>query len=177
MIPICNACEANTPSARSSPIPPTVTHQTPSSPVVPRSLTHHVSHTQLSPSPPSRLSHALPVATHKPLAQRASLAQLFTPSPTSTSLVPPLPTRPSFLMPNVSLLMVRRASNAHLENAVPACQWGLIVGRHNRVGFGNVIGGVMSCLMLPSVLFTRFLLCHAGNFSASSSISNLAINV
>ncbi|KAG7441423.1 uncharacterized protein BT62DRAFT_1011679 [Guyanagaster necrorhizus] len=86
MIPICNACEANTPSARSSPIPPTVTHQTPSSPVVPRSLTHHVSHTQLSPSPPSRLSHALPVATHKPLAQRASLAQLFTPSPTSTSL-------------------------------------------------------------------------------------------
>ncbi|KAK0186718.1 hypothetical protein F5146DRAFT_1143101 [Armillaria mellea] len=82
-------------TARSSPIPPLVTRQTPSSPVVPRPLTHHASHAQLSPSPPSRQSHPSPVAARKPLARRASLAQLFPPASTSTSPVPPLPTRPS----------------------------------------------------------------------------------
>ncbi|KAK0450283.1 uncharacterized protein EV420DRAFT_1338011 [Desarmillaria tabescens] len=128
MIPIRNTYDSNTPSARSSPIPPSVTRRTPSSPVVPRSLSHHASHAQLSPSPPSRQSHPSPVATRKPLARRASLAQLFTPSSTSTSPVPPLPTRPSLPSPNVPRSTLRRTSNAHLDSALPRKRSETILG-------------------------------------------------
>lgn len=128
MIPIRNTHDSNTPSARSSPIPPLVTRQTPSSPVVPRPLTHHASHAQLSPSPPSRQSHPSPVAARKPLARRASLAQLFPPASTSTSPVPPLPTRPSLPSPNLPRSTIRRTSNAHLDNAVPRKRSETILG-------------------------------------------------
>ncbi|KAK0200006.1 hypothetical protein DFS33DRAFT_1388306 [Desarmillaria ectypa] len=128
MIPIRNTYDSNTPSARSSPIPPSVTRQTPSSPVVPRSLSHHASHAQLSPSPPSRQSHPSPIATRKPLARRASLAQLFIPTSTSTSPVPPLPTRPSLSSPNVPRSTVKQASNAHLSSAVPRKRSETILG-------------------------------------------------
>ncbi|PBK83977.1 hypothetical protein ARMGADRAFT_1018876 [Armillaria gallica] len=128
MIPIRNTHDSNTPSARSSPIPPLVTRQTPSSPVVPRPLTHHASHAQLSPPPPSRQSHPSPVAARKPLARRASLAQLFPPASTSTSPVPPLPTRPSLPSPNVPRSTIRRTSNAHLDSAVPRKRSETILG-------------------------------------------------
>ncbi|KAK0495460.1 ich1-like protein [Armillaria luteobubalina] len=128
MIPIRNTHDSNTPSARSSPIPLLVTRQTPSSPVVPRPLTHHASHAQLSPSPPSRQSHPSPVAARKPLARRASLAQLYPPASTSTSPVPPLPTRPSLPLANVPPPRIRRTSNARLDSAVPRKRSETILG-------------------------------------------------